>query len=163
MWFRSKELLRKLAERQDALETAVKAMPDALARALADANPKADATGALIESFGKAFGSLAESSARTNETISSLMTEALDRANKIAVRSASREMSDKSREVRAAAKEKIRALPPWVAKCEECLALLHERQPKHSNDVLRHATDKHVEQLAQFRDQLDLPLNGARA
>jgi hypothetical protein len=163
MFSRTKELLRKLEERQNALEAHVKALPDALAEALQKKPAQADGVGALIESFGKAFGSLAESSARTNESISSLMSDALERANKVAIRSASRELSDKSREVREERKSKIRQLPPWVAKCEECLALLHERAPKHANDVLRHATEKHVEQLSAFRDQLELPMGGARA
>ena len=152
-------LVAKQDERLERLEQGLRAFAEQASKQPASEGP----IGTLLEGFGKAFASMAESQAAQNKTVSDLTTDLLEKAGKAAhkaiLREASAAGSDKSVAVRAERKKLLAQLPEWVSKCEECLALLQSRQPRHDNHMLRHESEHHREQLAAF-GQLALPLNG---
>jgi len=44
----------------------------------------------------------------------------------------------------------LTAIPPFMAKCEDCQARIENRKPRHDNDMLIHATRSHEAALDQF-------------
>ena len=147
MWWR-----RRIDDRFRRIEQALEQL---LEKRVPPASP-AEPTSEIIKGFSSALASMADMVGKSQEQTSKLTTEFLDRAAKSALRANAREMSDKSRDVRAGRKKMVEGLPPWVAACEECLALLQKRAPKHSDDVIRHGVEHHREQLAVFVNQQDL-------
>jgi len=152
MWWR-----RRIDDRFERIERALEKLLDERVPPPSPAEPASD----IIKGFSSALSSMADMVGRSQEQTSKLTGELLDRAAKSALRQNAREMSDKSRDVRAGRKKMVEGLPPWVAACEECLALLQKRAPKNSDDVIRHGVEHHREQLAVFINQQDLPFNGS--
>jgi len=152
-------LVAKQDERLGRLEDGLKAVFEMAQKPAQHDGP----IGTLLEGFGKAFASMAESQAAQNKTVSDLTTDLLEKAGKAAHKAILREASavgvEASKKHFAKRREVLAQLPEWVSRCEECLALLQSRQPKHDNDMLRHGVENHKEQLAAF-GQISLPLNG---
>ncbi len=98
---------------------------------------------------------------RQTEASAKIVETLLDRASKQVLRQTAQEMGRKGVLVRERNKAKreaeaikakeaeLHTLPLFVASCEECKAVLHNRSAMHANDLWRHDSEGHMRQLVE--------------
>lgn len=142
---------KKQAEKLDRLASAFEKLVETL-----EQREKGDAKGAskgdALEALSKVLSALAESAATSQKNSAQLLDVLLERASKQVMRGNAMTLAAASIEARKARKGANLArggweIPSFVASCEDCRAILANRQPAHSQDMIRHAAEQHLEQL----------------
>lgn len=157
MWWHDKR-------RFDAIEAALARLLEAEQRRSAEPKPATNEASAL-EALSRVMGGLAEAAATAQKSSAALLETLLERASKQVLRGTAQQMAAVSAEVRRgkAAVKKGWQIPAFVAQCEDCRAILGNRAPANTGDMVRHATERHAERLATAaasRDGVDDGLGG---